>query len=233
SENWSIRRIGTQYGVSGLLVVGSKNKIFQNFLELVWIRRIGPPGCGVSDLLDTAYRTDWVRRIELLRYDVLWSLGTAYWLFGYGELAENVLLMVFDQSIIYGVSADMDTVYSSKSGNGLEFFKVIRYGVRIKQKSQENGQKPGKHEHGNRRARKKPGGSYQSQTVVNLQSTWSTKVKKECHVGLKKAQRKWQFTLEVHSEETQGVSTTDCHAGNPCELISDPTVCEMDPMIEK
>ncbi|GKF90879.1 hypothetical protein Tco_0274580, partial [Tanacetum coccineum] len=85
SENWSIRRIGTQYGVSGFLGVGSKNKIFQNFLGL------GP----------------WV----------------------YGELAENVLLMIFDQSIIYGVSADVDTAYSSKSGNGLEFFKVIRYGV--------------------------------------------------------------------------------------------------------
>ncbi|GKC36246.1 hypothetical protein Tco_1048630, partial [Tanacetum coccineum] len=74
------------------------------------------------------YRAYWVRHIELLRYGVLGSLGTAYWLFGYGELAENVLLMIFDQSIIYGVSADVDTVYSSKSGNGLEFFKVIRYG---------------------------------------------------------------------------------------------------------
>ncbi|GKE99552.1 hypothetical protein Tco_0022903, partial [Tanacetum coccineum] len=70
-----------------------------------------------------------VRRIELLRYGVLGSLGMAYWLFGYGELAEIVLLMVFDQSIIYGVSADVDTAYSSKSGNGLEFFKVIRYDV--------------------------------------------------------------------------------------------------------
>ncbi|GKC50141.1 hypothetical protein Tco_1072886 [Tanacetum coccineum] len=26
-----------------------------------------------------------------------------------------------DQSILYGVSADVDTAYSSKSGNGLEF----------------------------------------------------------------------------------------------------------------
>ncbi|GKB32318.1 hypothetical protein Tco_0871719 [Tanacetum coccineum] len=78
SENWSIRRIGTQYGVSGLLGMGSKNKIFQNFLELVWIRRIGPPGYGVSDLLDTAYRTYWVRRIGLLRYGVLYILGTDY-----------------------------------------------------------------------------------------------------------------------------------------------------------
>ncbi|GJS60164.1 hypothetical protein Tco_0654948 [Tanacetum coccineum] len=37
--------------------------------------------------------------------------------------------------------------------------------------------KPGKHEHKNGRARKKPGGSHQSQTMVKLQSTWSTKVK--------------------------------------------------------
>ncbi|GJU19949.1 ty3-gypsy retrotransposon protein [Tanacetum coccineum] len=111
-----------------MLGVGSKNKIFQNFLELVWIRRIGPPRYGISNLLDTEYRTYWVRRIELLWYDVLGSLGTAYSLFRYGELAENVLLMVFDQSIICGVSTDVDTAYSSKSGNGLEFFKVIRYG---------------------------------------------------------------------------------------------------------
>ncbi|GKB63059.1 hypothetical protein Tco_0919245, partial [Tanacetum coccineum] len=108
-------------------------------------------GYGVSDRLDTAYQTSSIRCIGFIRYDVLtlwvrcigslgtayWlfgygvleSLGTAYWLFGYGELAENVLLMIFDQSIIYGVSADMDTAYSSKSGNGLEFFKAIRYGV--------------------------------------------------------------------------------------------------------
>ncbi|GKF21887.1 hypothetical protein Tco_0070525, partial [Tanacetum coccineum] len=96
---------------------------------LVWIRRIGPPGYGVSDILDTAYRTYWVRRIEFLRYGVLESLGTAYWLFGYRELAKNVLLMVFDQSIIYGASVDVGTAYFSKSGNGLEFFKFIRYGV--------------------------------------------------------------------------------------------------------
>ncbi|GJZ97326.1 hypothetical protein Tco_0669779 [Tanacetum coccineum] len=43
-----------------------------------------------------------------------------------------MLLMIFDQSIIYGVSADVDTAYSSKSGNGLEFFKVSRYGVCFK-----------------------------------------------------------------------------------------------------
>ncbi|GJS18021.1 hypothetical protein Tco_0412493 [Tanacetum coccineum] len=116
-----------------------------------WIRRIG--------LLDTAYQTYWVQRTRPIGYGVLRSFGTAYWalgygvsahwvrcfvhlgysvsgysntayrLFGYGELAENVFLMVFDQSIIYGVSVDVNTAYSSKSGNGLEFFKVFRYGV--------------------------------------------------------------------------------------------------------
>ncbi|GKA26174.1 hypothetical protein Tco_0712283, partial [Tanacetum coccineum] len=128
----SIRRIGTQYGISGLLGVGFKNKIFQNSCVGNWILRIGPPGYGVSDLL----------RIELLQYGVLGSLGTAYWLFGYGVLsysgtvyciswvrriellgyrvlAENVLFLIFDQSIIYNVYTDVDTSYSSKSGNGL------------------------------------------------------------------------------------------------------------------
>ncbi|GJU64433.1 hypothetical protein Tco_1246268 [Tanacetum coccineum] len=32
---------------------------------------------------------------------------------------------VVDQSIVYGVSADVDTSYSLKSGNGLEFVKVL------------------------------------------------------------------------------------------------------------
>ncbi|GKF32550.1 hypothetical protein Tco_0102348, partial [Tanacetum coccineum] len=50
-----------------------------NFLELIWIRRIGHLGYGVSDVLGTAYRTYWVRRIRLLRYGVLGSLGMAYW----------------------------------------------------------------------------------------------------------------------------------------------------------
>ncbi|GKF95021.1 hypothetical protein Tco_0284721, partial [Tanacetum coccineum] len=48
---------------------------------------------------------------------------------GYGVLAESVIFLIFDQSIIYGVYTDVDTTYSSKSGNGLEFFKVFRYGV--------------------------------------------------------------------------------------------------------
>ncbi|GJZ86998.1 retrovirus-related pol polyprotein from transposon TNT 1-94 [Tanacetum coccineum] len=94
---------------------------------MVWIRLIRPPGYGVSDLLDTAYLTYWERRIELLRYGVLGSLGTAYWLFGYGELAENVLLMVFDQCIIYDVYTDVDTVYSSKSSKGLLIRQSLRY----------------------------------------------------------------------------------------------------------
>ncbi|GKA75958.1 hypothetical protein Tco_0782336 [Tanacetum coccineum] len=73
------------------------------------IRRIGLIGYGVLSSSDTVYCCSWVRRIG--------SLGTENWL--------KVLLMVFDQSIIYGVSADVDATYSSKSGNGLEFFKVL------------------------------------------------------------------------------------------------------------
>ncbi|GKF09288.1 hypothetical protein Tco_0043512, partial [Tanacetum coccineum] len=107
-----------------LLGVRSTNKIFQDF-------RAGN-GYGVSGY--------WIWRIEHigysrvrcfihLGYGISGYSDTAYWLFRYGELAENVFLMVFDQSIIYGVSVDVNTAYSSKSGNGLEFFKVFRYGV--------------------------------------------------------------------------------------------------------
>ncbi|GJR71174.1 hypothetical protein Tco_0083539 [Tanacetum coccineum] len=49
-------------------------------------------------------------------------LDMAYWM-------EIVLVQNVDQSILYDVSADVDTVYSSKSGNGLEFVKVLGYGV--------------------------------------------------------------------------------------------------------
>nr|GEV66094.1 hypothetical protein JCGZ_22892 [Tanacetum cinerariifolium] len=47
-----------------------------------------------------------------------------------------------DQSVIYDVSADVDTAYSSKSGNGLEFFKVIRYATWWNKVNREGHQKP-------------------------------------------------------------------------------------------
>ncbi|GJY95014.1 hypothetical protein Tco_0511375 [Tanacetum coccineum] len=37
----------------------------------------------------------------------------------------------------------------------------------------------------------------------------------ECHVNMKKAQGMGIFTLESLSEKAQGVTITDCHAGNP------------------
>ncbi|GJT16487.1 hypothetical protein Tco_0875193 [Tanacetum coccineum] len=39
---------------------------------------------------------------------------------GYGILAANVLLLNVDRSILYDVSDDVDTSYSSKLGNGLD-----------------------------------------------------------------------------------------------------------------
>ncbi|GJZ39802.1 hypothetical protein Tco_0586365 [Tanacetum coccineum] len=92
-----------------------------------WIRRIGPPRYGVSDLLGTAYWATPVRCIGVLGYGVLGYSGTVFctsWvrrieLLGYGVLAESVLFLIFDQSIIYDVYTDVDTAYSSKSGNDL------------------------------------------------------------------------------------------------------------------
>ncbi|GJY62288.1 integrase, catalytic region, zinc finger, CCHC-type containing protein [Tanacetum coccineum] len=77
SENWSIRRIGIQYGVSDDLAWAPRIK-YQNFLELVWIRRIRLPGYGVLSSFGSVYWTSWIRRIELLRYGVLDFLGMAY-----------------------------------------------------------------------------------------------------------------------------------------------------------
>ncbi|GJS87305.1 hypothetical protein Tco_0769941 [Tanacetum coccineum] len=38
-----------------------------------------------------------------------------------------------------------------------------------------------------------------------------------------KAQERWDFTLLTLTKKEQGVSITDCHAGNPCEISSDLT----------
>ncbi|GJU91093.1 putative ribonuclease H-like domain-containing protein [Tanacetum coccineum] len=67
--------------------------------------------------------TSWIRRIRLIGYGVLSSSVTVYWgplvrrigLLGYGVLAKSVHFLIFDQSIIYDVYADVDTAYSSKS----------------------------------------------------------------------------------------------------------------------
>ncbi|GJR23522.1 hypothetical protein Tco_0972049 [Tanacetum coccineum] len=53
----------------------------------------------------------------------------------------------------------------------------------------------------------------------------------ECHVNMKKAQGMGIFTLESLSEKAQGVTITDCHAGNPCVHICDPTSQSKYPMI--
>ncbi|GKB79957.1 hypothetical protein Tco_0946852, partial [Tanacetum coccineum] len=49
----------------------------------------------------------------------------------------------------------------------------------------------------------------------------------------RKAQGKGHFTLNLLSEKAQGVTIMDCHAGNPCVYICDPTANANDPMIRK
>ncbi|GKF10521.1 hypothetical protein Tco_0048447, partial [Tanacetum coccineum] len=62
-------------------------------------------------------RTWWSLHIEnqvlASGYGVLGLLDTAYWM-------EIVLHQNVDQSILYSVSADVDTSYSFQSGNGLD-----------------------------------------------------------------------------------------------------------------
>ncbi|GJS58331.1 hypothetical protein Tco_0653115 [Tanacetum coccineum] len=50
--------------------------------------------------------------------------------------------------------------------------------------------------------------------------------------GLKEAQEKRGFTLLALLEKAQGVTIIDCHAGNSCVHICDPTVKTNDPIIE-
>ncbi|GKB48408.1 hypothetical protein Tco_0899161, partial [Tanacetum coccineum] len=105
--------------------------------RISWIRRIGSSRYGVSDLLGTAYWALPVRCIGVLGYGVLGYSGTVFctsWvrrieLLGYGVLAESVLFLIFDQSIIYDVYTDVDTAYSSKSGNGLLIRQSLGYVV--------------------------------------------------------------------------------------------------------
>ncbi|GKA71086.1 hypothetical protein Tco_0777225 [Tanacetum coccineum] len=84
--------------------------------------------------------------------------------------------------------------------------------------------KPDKHVHGNGRARKEPGESYQKSRMVNSSQPLVNLIKK--------AQKKGIFTLGLLTKETQGVTITDCHAGNPCELEIDLTAKSSSPIIE-
>nr|GEV96899.1 (E)-beta-ocimene synthase, chloroplastic-like [Tanacetum cinerariifolium] len=58
------------------------------------------------------------------QYRRLGVLNMAYWM-------EVVLVLNVDHSIIYSVSTDVDTTYSSNSGNGLEFVQVLGYDVSV------------------------------------------------------------------------------------------------------
>ncbi|GJR27784.1 hypothetical protein Tco_1104016 [Tanacetum coccineum] len=114
--------------------------------------------------------------------------------------------------------------------------------------------KTGKHGHGKRKSTKEAGKSSQSQKVKALSQLWVQKSNSrvqeqdgrvnsysevliggnpqgECHVNMKKAQGMGIFTLESLSEKAQGVTITDCHAGNPCVHICDPTSQSKYPMI--
>ncbi|GJS14637.1 RNA-directed DNA polymerase, eukaryota, reverse transcriptase zinc-binding domain protein [Tanacetum coccineum] len=103
-----------------------KDKVFITYRDL-YDERLNS-GLKVSDMIGNGewkWPSDWNldTPYPIFGYGVL--TNTPYPFLGYGVLAENVFFLIFDQSIIYGVSM----AYSSKSGNGLEFFKVFRYGV--------------------------------------------------------------------------------------------------------
>ncbi|GJR10742.1 DNA-directed DNA polymerase [Tanacetum coccineum] len=85
--------------------------------------------------------------------------------------------------------------------------------------------KTGKHEHENRKSTKEAKDSKPKPTLGQFSSSKS-------HVEEEKHIRKLKIALDLLSEKAQGVTITDCHAGNPCVHICDPTAKANDPIIE-
>ncbi|GKA62520.1 hypothetical protein Tco_0762039 [Tanacetum coccineum] len=57
--------------------------------------------------------------------------------------------------------------------------------------------------------------------------------KKECHVDTKEAQGNVGFYSTTTHKTSTNISITDCHAGNPCEIVSDPRAKINSSIIEK
>ncbi|GJZ69784.1 reverse transcriptase domain-containing protein [Tanacetum coccineum] len=93
--------------------------------------------------------------------------------------------------------------------------------------------KTGKHGHENGRACKsrKPKSKSQPCVASYLASYWLNPLSKD-HGLEKKHIRKLKIALDLLSEKAQGVTITDCHAGNPCVHICDLTAKSNDPIIE-
>ncbi|GKB12413.1 hypothetical protein Tco_0846336, partial [Tanacetum coccineum] len=94
--------------------------------------------------------------------------------------------------------------------------------------------KTGKHGHGERKSTKeakdvkpKPG---KGETSLK-HSHWPLPTRRT-HVDSEENTRGSGICSKLCLKETQGVSITDCHAGNPCELRYDPTAHRWHPMIE-
>ncbi|GJW43039.1 hypothetical protein Tco_0071838 [Tanacetum coccineum] len=103
---------------------------------------------------------------------------------------------------------------------------IMKAQVRIYQKSQENRQKRANTDTGNGRAQKKPGNQakVKKSTLVNSQ---------ECHVDVKKAQEKRDFTLLSLTEQTQTSQSRIATLAIRVRSFSDLTAQDDSPIIEK
>ncbi|GJY47850.1 hypothetical protein Tco_0437806, partial [Tanacetum coccineum] len=94
--------------------------------------------------------------------------------------------------------------------------------------------KTGKHGHGERKSTKeakdakpKPG---KGETSLK-HSHWPLPTRRT-HVDSEENTRGSGICSKLSAKEAQGVTITDCQAGNPCELRYDPTAHRWHPMIE-
>ncbi|GJZ53603.1 hypothetical protein Tco_0608488 [Tanacetum coccineum] len=82
-------------------------------------------GYGVSDLLDTAYQTSLIRRIGLIRYDVLSSSGMVYW----GLWVRCIGLLQYGVLYILGTAYRASWAPEKVTGIDLFYLCIIDWGT--------------------------------------------------------------------------------------------------------
>ncbi|GKB42367.1 hypothetical protein Tco_0887309, partial [Tanacetum coccineum] len=100
----------------------NSNSISNSGPELIGVlmcyRRVGSLNILQSSL-NTAYEAFWIGRIRSSRH--VGGTDTLYLLLWIWRNDSQSYLLNVDQGFIYSISVDVDTAYSSKSGNDLEF----------------------------------------------------------------------------------------------------------------
>ncbi|GJT22802.1 hypothetical protein Tco_0892739 [Tanacetum coccineum] len=142
----------------------------------------------------------------------------------------------FDQND--DTSSDDDSFENIEIDPTISEASRVRYGyIKNHMKTVKNGQTRTRETEEHKRSQGLKAKAKKSQPLVNshvasyLASYWLNPLSKD-HGLEKKYIRKLKIALDLLSEKAQGVTITDCHAGNPCVHICDPTAKSNAPIIE-